>query len=82
MGEDSSKTILVRVALCIRPLDPKEHTEGCAQSIDVVSESPQVVASGTEKAFMYDFAYPAQTTPITIPYLLKVSSGTYLRATM
>ena len=53
---DKDKVIPVRVALRIRPLNPKEIGEGCQQCIDIVPGQPQVVIRNN-KAFTYDYVF-------------------------
>ena len=56
MPEANEKTIPVRVALRIRPLQPKEKCEGCQECIVVTPGEPQVVI-GEQKAFTYDHVF-------------------------
>ncbi|KAK4297569.1 hypothetical protein Pmani_030022 [Petrolisthes manimaculis] len=62
MGEESGKVIPVRVAVRLRPLNTKELREGCQECIEITQDSPQVVVTGTDKAFTYDYAYPADSS--------------------
>ncbi|KAK3859333.1 hypothetical protein Pcinc_034550 [Petrolisthes cinctipes] len=62
MGEESDKVIPVRVAVRLRPLNTKELREGCQECIEITNDSPQVVVTGTDKAFTYDYAYPADSS--------------------
>uniref|UniRef100_A0A2K5ETJ1 Kinesin family member 4B n=1 Tax=Aotus nancymaae TaxID=37293 RepID=A0A2K5ETJ1_AOTNA len=50
----------VRVALCCRPLVPKEISEGCQMCLSFVAGEPQVVV-GTDKSFTYDFVFDPST---------------------
>ncbi|KAB7496099.1 Chromosome-associated kinesin KIF4, partial [Armadillidium nasatum] len=58
LNTNQSKDIAVRVALRIRPLVPREKSEGCQQCLETSDESPQVIVIGTDKAFTYDFVFP------------------------
>ena len=42
MGEDMDKAIPVKVAVKIRPLNDKEHREGCQAVLEQVKGEPQV----------------------------------------
>ncbi|EFX89985.1 hypothetical protein DAPPUDRAFT_232248 [Daphnia pulex] len=51
------KAIPVRVAVRIRPLVPKEITEGSQHFISKVSNQPQVTVKGSSEAFTYDYVF-------------------------
>ncbi|XP_046652792.1 chromosome-associated kinesin KIF4-like [Daphnia pulicaria] len=53
----SDKAIPVRVAVRIRPLVPKEITEGSQHFISKVSNQPQVTVKGSSEAFTYDYVF-------------------------
>ena len=51
------KAIPVRVAVRIRPLVPKEVTEGSQPFINKVLNQPQVTIKGSNEAFTYDYVF-------------------------
>ncbi|XP_057364516.1 chromosome-associated kinesin KIF4-like [Daphnia carinata] len=53
----SDKAIPVRVAVRIRPLVPKEITEGSQHFITKVPNQPQVTIKGSNEAFTYDYVF-------------------------
>jgi len=56
------KVIPVKVAVRVRPLVPKEVSEGCQPALEVVEGEPQVFIPNTEKAFTYDYALPGDAS--------------------
>jgi kinesin family protein 4/21/27 len=58
----ADRVIPVKVAVRIRPLVPKETSEGCQLALERVEGEPQVFIPGTEKAFTYDFAFAGSST--------------------
>lgn len=53
----SEKSIPVRVALRIRPLQPREKNEGCQECVDLNAPGVPQVVIGQQKAFTYDYVF-------------------------
>ena len=62
-----SKAIPVRVAVRIRPLVPKEITEGSQNFIDLVPNHPQVIIKGSSsEAYTYDYVFGPDESQSTV----------------
>uniref|UniRef100_A0A0P5WKK1 Chromosome-associated kinesin KIF4A protein n=1 Tax=Daphnia magna TaxID=35525 RepID=A0A0P5WKK1_9CRUS len=62
----SDKAIPVRVAVRIRPLVPKEITEGSQHFITKVLNQPQVTVKGSTEAFTYDYVFGPEESQIQV----------------
>ncbi|KAI9555803.1 hypothetical protein GHT06_018319 [Daphnia sinensis] len=62
----SDKAIPVRVAVRIRPLVPKEVTEGSQHFITKVLNQPQVTVKGSTEAFTYDYVFGPEESQIQV----------------